>query len=225
MTATTATDDSGFVEYNFQCVAGGGGCVDSGWQSSSSHTATGLDADTSYSFRVLARDGSGNTTAASSTESATTDEAPPPPDYVDHLAESETAVEGTVSGNYLATHADDGSAQSITEIAAGSWFFGTYQLEHVWHFSVSPGNPVTLVANAWSGDSGEGFVFAYSLDGTNYTDMFNVTSTASGNEQSYVLPGSTSGPVWVRVRDLNRTTRDRSGSTLNVDQLYIRSEN
>jgi hypothetical protein len=78
MTATTATDAGGAVQYRFNCVAGGTGCVASAWQSGASYTATGLAASTSYSYTVQARDPSGNTTAASATASATTLAAPAP---------------------------------------------------------------------------------------------------------------------------------------------------
>jgi hypothetical protein len=79
MSAVTATDESGVVEYNFSCVAGGAGCTDSGWQSSRSYTASGLQADTYYAFKVTARDGFGNENTASETRGATTEAEPAPP--------------------------------------------------------------------------------------------------------------------------------------------------
>jgi chitodextrinase len=78
MTSMQATDDSGSVEYNFSCVAGGNGCRDSGWQSSRTWSPGGLDANTHYSFKVSARDGFGNENLASSIMGDTTD-APAPP--------------------------------------------------------------------------------------------------------------------------------------------------
>ena len=78
MTASTATDPSGGVQYRFNCVAGGAGCVASAWQAGTGYSATGLTANTSYSFTVQARDALGNTTAASSVASATTLPTPPP---------------------------------------------------------------------------------------------------------------------------------------------------
>ncbi|MEX6502909.1 Ig-like domain-containing protein [Pseudomonas zhanjiangensis] len=72
MTALTASDASGVVRYWFQCVSGGGGCVDSGWQNSAQYSASGLSAGTSYSFRVKAADAAGNETAWSGLGSATT---------------------------------------------------------------------------------------------------------------------------------------------------------
>jgi len=81
MTAVSATDESGVVEYNFSCVAGGDGCISSGWQSDTSHTANGLQADTYYAYKVTARDAFGNTNGSSGTMGATTEAevAPPPP--------------------------------------------------------------------------------------------------------------------------------------------------
>ncbi len=72
MTATTASDASG-VEYFFEATNGGN---DSGWQSSATYEDTGLSPNTSYSYRVKARDLSANQneTGWSGTESATTDD-------------------------------------------------------------------------------------------------------------------------------------------------------
>jgi hypothetical protein len=52
MTAATAIDTDG-VQYYFQCVSGGG--HDSGWQSGSTYTDTGLTSGTTYSYRVKVR--------------------------------------------------------------------------------------------------------------------------------------------------------------------------
>jgi hypothetical protein len=72
MTATTASDESG-VEYYFECTMTGG--HDSGWQSNPSYTDTGLSPETTYTYRVKARDLSfnQNETGYSSSESSTTD--------------------------------------------------------------------------------------------------------------------------------------------------------
>ena len=42
MTATTASDESGIVEYRFECVSGPAGCRASPWQTDPGYTATGL---------------------------------------------------------------------------------------------------------------------------------------------------------------------------------------
>lgn len=72
MAATVATDDSGFVEYQFVCTTGGLGCTASAWQTSSSYMASGLEAGTAYSYKVKARDTVGNETALSAVASAST---------------------------------------------------------------------------------------------------------------------------------------------------------
>ncbi|MFA5293608.1 MAG: endo-1,4-beta-xylanase [Phycisphaerae bacterium] len=54
MTATTATDDSLPVQYYFECTTDSS--KNSGWQTSTTYIATGLNPNTLYSFRVKARD-------------------------------------------------------------------------------------------------------------------------------------------------------------------------
>ena len=72
MTAVEATDDSGVVEYQFVCSSGGLGCVSSTWQSEANYVATGLEANTEYSYQVKARDNSGNETGFSPVATAWT---------------------------------------------------------------------------------------------------------------------------------------------------------
>ncbi|MFC1695157.1 hypothetical protein ACFL1C_03370 [Pseudomonadota bacterium] len=78
MTSVEATDESGFVEYLFTCVAGGNGCLDSNWQVDRTHTASGLDPDTYYEYKVKARDGAGNENIASVSMGDRTAASPPP---------------------------------------------------------------------------------------------------------------------------------------------------
>lgn len=74
MTAATADDASGGVEYYFNETTGNPGGDDSGWQSSPIYTDTGLSRGVQYAYTVTARDISlaQNTTAASSEVSVTT---------------------------------------------------------------------------------------------------------------------------------------------------------
>ncbi len=91
MTASTATDATGPVEYYFDETTGAAGGSDSGWQSSASYTDMGLSPGTQYTYRVRARDAvqpTPNETAYSSTSSATTD---------DIVAPSDLAVEATTA--------------------------------------------------------------------------------------------------------------------------------
>ncbi|WP_374089806.1 Ig-like domain-containing protein [Methylomicrobium lacus] len=72
MESTVASDASGTVEYQFSCIDGGTGCVNSAWQASPNYVISGLAPATSYTFQVKARDAFGNQTPASSPATATT---------------------------------------------------------------------------------------------------------------------------------------------------------
>ncbi|MDX1555649.1 MAG: fibronectin type III domain-containing protein, partial [Xanthomonadales bacterium] len=229
MTATVATDETSTVQYNFQCVAGGSGCANSGWQASNNHVATGLAPETSYTYTVVARDLAGNQTASSNPESATTDAPPPPPPYVDFFADGETAVAGSVSGGYADTHTDNGTAQSIQERESGGRPSNRYSyLEHRWSFNVSSGMSVTVFGNAWSSGSSDGdtFDFEYSLNGGgSWSHLFNVSSTSSANDQSAEVPGAPSGTILIRVVDTDQTQGNRNRDTVYVDHLYLQVAN
>jgi len=108
MVASTATDDTGGVEYYFTCTSGGG--HNSGWQSGTSYTDTGLTPSTTYSYTVMARDTTGhNETEASSPASAVTpaDITAPMPDPMT-WASVPTAA-GSTSITMTATTAADAS--------------------------------------------------------------------------------------------------------------------
>jgi len=65
MLSTASIDDSGIVEYQFICSAGGLGCVASDWQAGTNFIASALDSNTNYSYQVKARDTAGNETSLS----------------------------------------------------------------------------------------------------------------------------------------------------------------
>ncbi|GAF98529.1 unnamed protein product, partial [marine sediment metagenome] len=82
MEVRECTDDAG-VEYYFECVTDSS--FDSGWQSSPGYIATGLAENTTYTFRVKARDNSPNqnetdwSIGKSATTDLNTDTSPPFP--------------------------------------------------------------------------------------------------------------------------------------------------
>jgi len=123
MTAEEATDESGAVEYLFTCVAGGNGCINSGWQSSRSYTANGLDAETYYSFKVTARDVSGNKNGDSPSMGDTTDA--PPPEPVDNMVPTAVAsyapAPAIITKGKTASVTLDGSASSDLDGGIVSW--------------------------------------------------------------------------------------------------------
>lgn len=229
MTSVVATDETSSVQYNFQCLVGGSGCVSSGWKSSNSHTISGLAAGTSYTFNVMARDMAGNVTSASANASATTHAAPPPPPPPppsgDIVASGELARAGTVSGTFANTQSNDGVSQFITEQISGGKASKRYSyLEHRWTFNLASSQSVTVHANAWSGGSSDGdsFAFEYSVDnGRRWNSMFTVSSTSSANTQSFAIPGTQSGTVLVRVIDTNRSAGQLDFDTVYVDHLYM----
>jgi titin len=184
-----------------------------------SFTDTGLEADTTYDYRVAAVGSFSDSGYA--TASATTD-APPP--YTNVFAFSETAVAGTVSGTFNSTHDDDGSSQSIMERESGGKPANRHTyLEHRWNFNISAGETVTVYANAWSGGSTDGdtFDFEYSLNNGGFQPLFNVSSGDDTNFQFAVIPGSPSGAISIRVIDTDQGSGNREKNTVFVDHLYI----
>ena len=72
MTATTATDAGGTVQYYFDETSANPGGQDSGWQSSPTYTDTDLSPGIQYTYRVLTRDPALNQTTPSSSVDVTT---------------------------------------------------------------------------------------------------------------------------------------------------------
>ncbi|MHC4087536.1 MAG: CBM35 domain-containing protein, partial [Planctomycetota bacterium] len=224
MTATTASDPSG-VQYYFTCTAGGGN--DSNWQASPTYEDTGLSPDTTYTYTVTARDLSvnQNETAPSTAESATTLQT----GTTDDVANGETTVAGTViGGSYLDTQASDNVYEAIQEIeSGGNPNKRNSYLEHKWTINVTGGDSVTFFVEAYHTTNSEGddFIFAYSTDDVSYTNMVVVTKTADDdNQQSFVLPSSISGTVYIRVTDSDQTQGNKALDTVYVDHMFIRSE-
>jgi len=226
MTAMTATDNLSAVQYEFRCTTGGSGCVNSGWQSSTSSPASGLAPATQYTFTVVAKDQSGNPTAPSDPASATTDA---PPTTVDYLADSDLPVAGSVSGTVNATHSDDGSTETITERDSGGKPQSRYAyLEHRWNFNIGSGPVATVYAQAWmSGpNSNEIFDLEYSTDGGNsFSRLMSINSVSSANLQMANLPVTSGGAVILRVKDTHRQPGYRTANSFNVDHLFIRVDN
>jgi len=107
MTSTLATDVSGIVEYQFLCTTGGLGCAASAWQTEQTYMASGLAANTSYTYQVKARDASGNETGLSdpATTSSLPNIAPEAVDDIDVVVNENTPTTLDVLSND--TDADD----------------------------------------------------------------------------------------------------------------------
>lgn len=140
MTAATATDPSG-VEYFFDATDGGN---DSGWQDSPDYTDTGLTPETTYSYRVRARDKSEaqNTTGWSAAAATTTGS-------VSSVAVTNSkTVEGARTGN--------GDDVSITEpawsLTGGNAVAVYFTAENGQTFTASFGGQEMTVVEMFDGD-------------------------------------------------------------------------
>ena len=146
------------------------------------------------------------------------------------LAGAEITLLGTISAGAITdTHASDNTYQILTETeSGGKRNRRRSQLEHKWIFDVTGGELVTFFVEAHHTANAEGddFLFSYSTDDINYTDMLTVTKTADDDSSNfYLLPGDLSGTVYVRVIDTDRTQGNRALDSLYVDSLFIVSEN
>jgi len=142
-------------------------------------------------------------------------------------ADGETAVAGTVDGNYLQTHIDDGEAETIIERLSGGKPQSRYNyLEHKWIFTIPEGNNTTFYANVWQTTSGDNdqFTFSYSLNDSKYTEMFTINNSEDVGNISYIFPPSTSGTIYVRVKDTNQTSGALPLDSISIDYMYIESE-
>jgi hypothetical protein len=145
----------------------------------------------------------------------------------DGTANADIAVAGTVSGSYANTTTSNDVYESITEVQSGGKPANRYSyLEHKWTINVTGGDTVTFYVEAYQSPSSDGdnFVFAYSTNDSTYTDMVTVTKTSDNdNTQSYALLSSTSGTVYIRVKDTDRTSGNLNMDTIYIDYMYIES--
>jgi hypothetical protein len=174
-------------------------------------------------FIVQASDGMGGTDQATLNIAVTV-----PAPSVDQLATGQILTWGSVAGTYADTHSNGGSAQSITEASTGgSKSVRTSRLQFDWIFNVEPGVVVTLFANAWAPGSADGddFRMSYSTDGNSFTPIFLIGATSDGDiYQTFGLPSTTSGTVYVRVEDTDRSGGNYAKDTVYVDHLFIRTD-
>ncbi|MBN1391696.1 MAG: hypothetical protein JW947_02710, partial [Sedimentisphaerales bacterium] len=172
MTATTATDsESPPVQYYFECT--NDGSKSSEWQSSSTYVASGLNANTQYSFRAKARDSytTPNETGWSSTQSATTLQ---PGENIEILGSWTTGTSHTK---------ESGSERALIFIAHGE-STSTMNLSSVTYGGQSMTKVVDLSYNAASGYAyAAAFILKESGVAAASSSTFNPTwgGTAPGN--------------------------------------------
>jgi hypothetical protein len=147
---------------------------------------------------------------------------------VNDFANADIIVSGTVSGSYSDTLASDNTYESITEIESGGKPSKRHSLlEHKWTVNVTGGSTVTFFVEAYhtANSEGDDFIFAYSTDDSSYTNMVTVTKTSDNDTaQSYALPASTSGTVYIRVVDTDQSQGSSDLDTVYIDQMYILSD-
>ena len=147
------------------------------------------------------------------------------PDYV---ANGETAISGLLSLDYTATQYSNTRYEWIREVESAGGPQTRYSyMEHKWTFDIpASGETVTFYVEAFhtENEDNDDFVFAYSTDDVSYTDMLTVTKTSDDDTyQSYELPGSTSGTVYIRAMDTDQTAGNGKLDRIYVDHMYIRS--
>jgi len=188
-----------------------------------SFTDSGLSAQTTYHYRVRAINTAGasswsNTAQATTTGAGTTDD----------TAIGETLFDGSLTGSYLDTISANNIAEGIEERRTGGRPAQRITfLEHRWTFNVTGGSNVAFHLRAWKTASidGDDFEFAYSTDGSNYTNLTTVTATSDpGSYSIAALPPSTSGTVYIRVRDSDQTPGSNNRDSVFVEHMFIRSQ-
>ena len=156
--------------------------------------------------------------------------APPPPPAAtptDDFATGEIKGAGTVSGSLSALLTDNNAYESIKEQLSNGAAKKQYSyLAQTWTINVTGGSSVAfyLQAHHSASPDGDHFTFAYSTNNVSFISMLTVAKTADDNStQTFALPSSLKGKVYIRVLDTNRTAGKTALDTLYVDQLFIRS--
>ena len=175
-----------------------------------------LSANTQYFWQIVAWDNHGASTSGS-IWSFTTQDAQPE----DFYATQDIAVTNSgITGNYTDTFASDNGYEAIAEQISNRSI-----LEHKWTLNVTGGLSsyvFYLEAHHTANTEGDDFVFAFSTDNVNFTDMVTVTKTSDdGSYQTFALPTSLSGTVYVRVLDTDRSKWNKSRDMISIDHMYI----
>jgi len=149
-------------------------------------------------------------------------------DKKDDVANAEKTVSGTRTGSYEDTHVSDDVYEAITEIESKGNPVNRYSyLEHNWTIDVTGGSEVIFYVEAYHSQSSDGdnFVFAYSIDGSTYTDMVTVTKIEDDDmhQTCNELPSDLSGTVYIRVKDTDQTVENKILDTIYIDHMFIRS--
>jgi len=205
-----------------------GSIVSWDWEFRDGATATGptvshtYGAEGTYYPLLTVTDNSGATTSIQRMIVVTTGSARSPAS-----SDASTASGTVTSGTYLVTQTQNDIAEVLSEMrTAGTVLTRTTRLDHTWLFNVQPGSSQTFHLDAWHSANTEGddFAFSYSRDNANWTPMLTVTRTADGDTlQSYAFSENVTGPLWIAVRDLDRTPGRGQIDTVGIDEMFVAS--
>ena len=147
-------------------------------------------------------------------------------DLSSYTANSETTIDGTIVANsYLQTQVADGVVETIEEFRTGGRPNNRVSyMEHRWTFNnVSDVQSFYLEGYRSDNNEGDNFLFSYSVDGQNWTDMFTVNSSTQSLYQ-YSMSAPVSGDLIVRVVDTGLNSPGSSNrDTISIDHMYFSS--
>ncbi|MDX1450021.1 MAG: hypothetical protein R3246_13265, partial [Acidimicrobiia bacterium] len=96
------------------------------------------------------------------------------------------------------------------------------RLEHRWTFDLGAGGQSTVFVQAHHTGT-ENFDFAWSSDGSTWSNMLTVTKTSDDDTyQTFALPTGVSGVIQIRVVDADRSRFEPVIDSIYVDDLFIR---
>ncbi len=208
--ASGSSDPDGtIVSYAWDFGDGGNG---SGITPSHSYAAPG-----SYTVTLTVTDDQSATDDYSDQVTATPD--PVDPDYA--VADYNT-VQGSISGTYVATQADGGAVQTVTEThTGGKPSRRADSLEHIWQFNLTSGNSrfnVDAQPSFPGGDADSAFQFQWS---SSPNGGWQTMVTVPGGTNTHDIGGGVSGTVYVRVIDNNTDQGNTVYSTISVDHMFF----
>jgi hypothetical protein len=230
MTATTGSDATGPVQYFFQNTTSGMESHNSGWQTSTSWTDTGLTASTTYSYQVQARDSvspTPNVGGWSTTQSATTQAGGTPPvvlfsDYFDSGVDTLTNGPWTrysSTADYISAGAYYSSPKGV-KIKGGSTLPGSWiqiMVNTTGYTSIHV-KYARICDTTDAFDSGE---YIYAEWSTNGTTWYNLETTASTSWalQDYTCASGADNNTNFRVRF--RVNANAATESAYVDNVEI----